>query len=148
MLRFKQMILEDMQHEQMVQAHVDDFVNHARQHLELEDLPAVELVNSKQQAYDNTSFGGYYPDLKMIKLNIAGRHPVDVLRTLAHELVHYKQDMAGKLTDIAMAGETGSTFENEANAEAGIMIRNYGRRNPKIYESVSYGQKRQKNYNT
>ena len=106
MLRFKQLILEDMAHEQMVQGHVNDFMGHAKEHLGLQELPKVELVNNKRVAQENASFGGYYPGEKTIRVNIAGRHPVDVLRTLAHEMVHYRQDMNGELDDVAMAGET------------------------------------------
>ncbi len=135
MLRFKQMILEDIAYEQVVQGHVNDFINHAKDHLGLKELPKVELVNDKKAAQENASFGGYYPGEKTIRVNIAGRHPVDILRTLAHEMVHYRQDLDGQLEDVAMAGETGSTFENEANSEAGIMMRNYGRSKPSIYES-------------
>lgn len=135
MLRFKQLILEDIAHEQMVQQHVNDFMGHAKEHLGLQELPRVELVNNKRVAQENASFGGYYPGEKTIRVNIAGRHPVDILRTLAHEMVHYRQDLDGQLDDVAMAGETGSTYENEANSEAGIMMRNYGRAKPSIYES-------------
>ena len=135
MLRFKQLILEDIAHEQNVQQHVNDFMNHAKDHLKLESVPKVELINNKRMAQENASFGGYYPGEKVIRVNIAGRHPVDVLRTLAHEMVHYRQDMDGDLEDVEMAGETGSTFENEANSEAGVMMRNYGRAKPSIYES-------------
>ena len=70
-------------------------------------------------------------------LNVGGRHLADCLRTLAHELVHHKQDVDGRFDGVEMAGETGSTFENEANSEAGIMLRNYGRANPCIYEEFS-----------
>jgi hypothetical protein len=135
MLRFKQLMLEDIAHEQNVQKHVDDFMNHAKDHLRLESVPKVQLINNKRMAQENASFGGYYPGEKVIRVNIAGRHPVDILRTLAHEMVHYRQDMNGDLDDVEMAGETGSTFENEANSEAGIMMRNYGRAKPSIYES-------------
>ena len=135
MIRFKQMILEDMAHEQMVQKHVNDFMNHAKEHLGVDQLPNVELINNKKMAQENTSFGGYYPGEKVIRVNIAGRHPADILRTLAHEMVHYRQDINGDLENVEMAGETGSTFENEANSEAGIMMRNYGRARPSIYEN-------------
>ena len=135
MIRFKQMILEDIAHEQVLQGHVNDFMSHAKDHLGLQELPKVELVNDKRAAQENASFGGYYPGEKTIRVNIAGRHPVDILRTLAHEMVHYRQDLNGNLEDVAMAGETGSTFENEANSGAGIMMRNYGRAKPSIYES-------------
>lgn len=128
-------MLEKIAHQQKVQSHVDDFLGHAKEHLGLNQLPKVELVNNKMVAQENASFGGYYPGEKTIRVNIAGRHPVDVLRTLAHELVHYRQDLNGQLDDVEMAGETGSTYENEANSEAGIMMRNYGRAKPSIYES-------------
>ena len=135
MLSFKQLMLEDMAHEQMVQQHVNDFINHAKKHLGVDQLPNVELINNKKMAQENTSFGGYYPGEKVIRVNIAGRHPADILRTLAHEMVHYRQDINGDLENVEMAGETGSTFENEANSEAGVMIRNYGRTKPSIYEN-------------
>jgi len=135
MLRFKQLIQEDMAHEQNVQHHVSNFMDHAKGHLKLETVPRVELINNKKMAQENTSFGGYYPGEKVIRVNIAGRHPADILRTLAHEMVHYRQDMNGDLENVEMAGETGSTFENEANSEAGVMIRNYGRTKPSIYEN-------------
>lgn len=135
MLRFKQMIREDIDHEQMVHQHVNDFMRYAQDYLALNKVPRVELVNNRQAAKDNTSFGGYYPGEKKIQVNIADRHPVDVLRTLAHELVHHRQDIDGKLKDVAMAGETGSNCENEANSEAGVMMRNYGRSKPSIYEN-------------
>ena len=135
MLTFKQVLLEDVTHEATVQGHVNDFMNYAKDYLKVGTVPRVELVNNKKVAQENASFGGYFPGEKTIRVNIAGRHPVDVLRTLAHEMVHYRQDLNGQLDNIAMAGETGSTFENEANSEAGIMMRNYGRAKPAIYEN-------------
>jgi hypothetical protein len=47
-------------------------------------------------------------------------------------MVHHKQNLDGVLTNYA--GETGSEFENEANSVAGIIMRNYGKQNPRIYE--------------
>jgi len=112
--------------------HLAGFLNHAKQELGLDTLPKINLVDDKSMAIQNKSFGGYSPGLKEINVNTAGRHRVDVYRTLAHELVHYKQDLDGRLTHDA--GETGSPFENEANTLAGVIMRNYGRANPKIYE--------------
>jgi hypothetical protein len=34
-----------------------------------------------------------------------------------------------------MSGETGSNIENEANAKAGVLLRNYGKSNEQIYEN-------------
>jgi len=57
----------------------------------------------------------------------------DILRTLAHELVHRKQEEDGRLTPTS--GETGSPIEDEANAMAGVLLRNFGKINNGIYEN-------------
>jgi Zn-dependent peptidase ImmA (M78 family) len=51
---------------------------------------------------------------------------MDVYRTLAHELVHYKQKCDGK----EMNGDDGSEIENEANATAAVLLRQYSQRIP------------------
>jgi hypothetical protein len=63
------------------------------------------------------------------------RNMADVLRTLAHELVHHKQNELGKLDP--NSGKTGSDIENEANIKAGIIMRDFGRGREEIYESKS-----------
>lgn len=70
-----------------------------------------------------------------IKVYIKNRAIVDVLRSLAHEMVHHKQNQRGELKDNPHAGDDGSPQENEANAKAGELIRIFGRQNPEIYES-------------
>ena len=118
--------------EQEVRSHIDNFIDYACKHLEIEERPEIELVNDKTHALENTSFGQYRPGEKKITVNIAGRHTADVLRTLAHEMVHHKQNLKGELYN--EAGQTGSEIENEANSMAGIMMRNYGKMNSRIYE--------------
>jgi len=114
--------------------HVDHFVDYVCGQLDIENPPQIHLIHDRSEARINKSFGGYNPNDKTIKVNIAGRHTADVLRTLAHELVHYKQDLDGRLKHDS--GETGSDIENEANAHAGIIMRNYGKMNTAIFESA------------
>ncbi len=58
------------------------------------------------------------------------------MRTLAHELVHCKQN---QLTGISYEdGKTGSDVENEANAVAGMIMRVYGRQNPEVFNTGIY----------
>jgi hypothetical protein len=59
---------------------------------------------------------------------------MDVCRSIAHELVHHKQNIDGRLTDIQNDGSDGSPIENEANAVAGVIIRKYGKINPHLYD--------------
>jgi predicted metalloprotease len=62
-----------------------------------------------------------------------GRLIADVLRTIAHEMVHHKQNEMGVLKNLEEAGKAGTKFENQANSIAGILIREYGKTNKKIY---------------
>jgi len=130
MLKFKQFLAEAE-----LKNHIDEFVKYAQQELEIAEPPKVIVVDSKEEAAKNKSFGAYAPGLKTIYVNVAGRHIADILRTLGHEMVHHKQNEDGLLQSVEMAGETGSTFENEANNRAGVLMRNYGRANP-IYEEI------------
>lgn len=118
--------------EQKVHDHIKTFMDYAMNELEIAEKPKLQVINDKKTALINTSFGGYAPDEKTIYLNIAGRHVADILRTLGHELVHHKQNLDGILHQYA--GETGSEFENEANSKAGVLMRNFGKTNPAIYE--------------
>jgi Zn-dependent peptidase ImmA (M78 family) len=119
--------------ESKLEKHADHFVDYCCDELGIKNKPEIKFVNSKIQAKMNTSFGGYYPGEKKIKVNTAGRHVVDVFRTLAHELVHHKQNEDERLD--ADSGKTGSEIENEANSKAGILLRNYGKAKPELFES-------------
>ena len=58
------------------------------------------------------------------------------MRSIAHELVHMKQDIDGRLEDNNhdTNNEAGSPIENEANSVAGVIIRKFGEEYPEIYE--------------
>lgn len=83
-----------------------------------------------RQTDNDKSFGGYHPGEKTIYIVTKNRHPVDVFRTLAHELVHYKQDLDGRIKDVAKEGATGSPIEDEANYMAGRILRWWAKENP------------------
>ena len=101
----------------------------AVKHLNLPKIPKIHLTK-EQAGTHQASFGGYDSGTDDIHLSISNRHPVDVLRTLAHELVHYKQKLAGELVDDSW--KTGSPAENEANAVAGVIMRLFNKQNPEF----------------
>jgi hypothetical protein len=70
----------------------------------------------------------------VIRIYVKDRAVVDVLRSLAHELTHCKQDIEGRLTNPDLDGKTGSPIENEANTMAGIIMRQFGEQHPEIYK--------------
>ena len=111
----------------LLEEKLDDFVQFACDHLKLQDTPKIELVQVRD---GNMTTANYCPNTKNIKVYAKGRALFDVARSLAHELVHHKQNGNGE----ELNGETGSDCENEANATAGQIIRLYGKKNPDFYE--------------
>jgi hypothetical protein len=113
---------------------VKEFMRHVMTELKLDSLPNIKFSNNSQEAIQNKSWGGYMPEDKSIQIVIAKRHPADIFRTLAHELVHYKQDITGRLKP--NDGKTGSDVENEANSRAAIIMRNFAEAKPNLFEHL------------
>jgi len=113
-----------------------DFVKFAAEHLELDSLPKFDFVFDSKRSVEHKSFGGYQPGNEHITITVKNRHIMDVCRTLAHELVHYSQDLKKELEDDE-AGATGSPQENEANARAAVIMRNFGKANPDMFGKES-----------
>ncbi len=105
------------------------FVDYACDRLNI-DKPKVFVINSPTYSQEHKSFGGYYPQEQEIKVVVHNRNMADILRTLAHELVHHMQNLNGDVLN----GEDGSNTENEANALAGVIMREFGRENSEIFE--------------
>lgn len=105
---------------------IADLLPIAMDELGLENLPKIKIVKTMDNNGQPT-FGCFSND--GITLAINGRHPVDICRTLAHELVHYKQMLDDKLNPDS--GETGSSEENEANSVAGVILRKFNKEFPK-----------------
>lgn len=104
--------------------------------LQLPSLPKNIKFADATYAAEHLSFGTYNPLNDEIVVSKENRHPVDVLRTLAHELVHHKQRIEGKALD----GSDGSDVENEANAVAGELMRKFRKVRPEIFKQT-YSQK-------
>jgi len=96
--------------------------------------PTIKLVNSPEYTQTYHSFGGYMPSEQKIITVVHNRNMADILRTLAHEMVHHMQNLDNRLTP--KSGEDGSPDENEANSLAGVIMRKFGRENAHIYEQV------------
>lgn len=96
--------------------------------------PPISLTLSRDNnaAKSMHSFGSFDPNNDKIWLYVKNRNMADLLRTLAHELVHRKQAEDGRLDP--NSGKTGSDIENEANAMAGVLLRKFGKQNEEIYQ--------------
>lgn len=106
---------------QSVIKQLDNFVKFAAKELSLSKLPKIHFVGKSQNS--KAAFGHSVGD--QIYVRITDRHPGDIMRTLAHELIHIKQTQMGK---------HGEQFrEDEANAIAGRMMRKFNTTYPSVF---------------
>jgi putative chitinase len=118
---------------------VQEFIQHTATELGIDPLPEIHLHTDPAWSTNNHSFGRYDPDSHTLNVSMPNRHILDVLRTVAHELVHCSQNQQhGQLPDDA--GETGSRWENDANARAGIIMRDWANSHPEHFELPALGE--------
>lgn len=134
-MKIKEIITESISRKDSEQI-IKKFVQFVKKELELDELPKITLISNPDYSLEYKSFGGYSPNDKTINVMISNRHIQDVLRTLSHEIVHYKQDLNGELKPDS--GRDGSPEENEANARAAVTMRKWGKLHPELfgYESI------------
>lgn len=109
---------------------VAEFLPFVQEKLGLKSLPRIKL-RAHVPEQDQPTFGRYHNQTHTLEIGIVNRQPMDILRTMAHELVHYRQQLKHQLGN--GSGDTGSPQENEANAEAGIIMREFGKLHPELF---------------
>ena len=95
------------------------------------DIPYI-LIDDADFSKKNRAFGIMNSD-GVIYISIINRHPIDILRTVAHEFVHYNQSIMGKVIN----SNPGSPAENQANAKAGEIMRKYGQLHPELFDLMA-----------
>jgi len=110
---------------------ISDFVDFTKDELGLKDDFSVELVDDSDELETLASY-----DINDNKVRILSKNRAlpDIIRSIAHELVHHKQNQNGELTGDPKEGSTGSPWEDQANSIAGALVRDYGESNPTIYD--------------
>lgn len=96
---------------------------------DIQDVSGITVVNDSGFSQVKGTFGQTSGRNRII-VNVKNRHPIDALRTLAHELCHYHQHITG----VSGTGETGSPTENEASARASIIMRNFDHAYPELFK--------------
>ena len=110
-----------------------DFIKFCVAELKIKSMPTIKLRKDPQWSVRNKTFGRYINDQHLLEVAWGHRHIMDVLRTVAHELTHRHQHERDGQRMGPDAGETGSPYENEANARAGILMRDYARLHPEYF---------------
>jgi hypothetical protein len=125
------MFLSEFEHQDVIKK----FIKMCSQELKLKNIPKIILKRQSSWSEQNGSFGHYDMETNSLTLSLYQRHIMDVLRTLAHELVHaWQQETQGIPLD---GGETGSPWENQANAEAGKFMRKFAEKYPEYFSNNS-----------
>lgn len=111
---------------------LNEFVKFVKKQLELKSVPTISVQNGRHGLKTTANYD-YTKENKVVKVNAANRALVDVMRSIAHELVHHKQWEDGRL-DGPKPPDIGGEIEDEANAKAGQYIKMYSKIDPEIYD--------------
>ena len=101
------------------------------QGMNIKPLPAVKFItNDKTNAENIFGKTAYYnPGEKSITLFTMNRHPKDVLRSFAHEMIHHEQNLDSRLNNIGTTNtnEDGDLpeIEREVYEKGNMMFRNW-----------------------
>ena len=116
----------------------DKFIDYVVDELNIENPPTVYVEKEASSDYTGGTYR-YKGGPERIKVRSKGRSLMDILRSIAHELVHHKQKEDGMFEDkevIKDIPEVGGPIEDEANAIAGRLIKKYGKENKHLYEQM------------
>jgi len=113
---------------------VKRFAAWAIKELAITGEPKIEYGNDMGRVKTHRTFGSTTSN-GAIWTHIGNRNTADIMRTLCHELVHFKQFEDGTATN-GMDDEQRLRVEDEANAVAGRLMRAYGKQHEDIYESA------------
>jgi translation initiation factor 1 (eIF-1/SUI1) len=119
---------------------VHTFLPFVKKELNIKELPKIHFVDDPKFAKRIAAFGQIKDN--RIVIDIQGRQTMDILRTVAHELTHYRQHKKG----LNGSGHAGAPTENEANKLAGTIVRKFGEKHSGLFalSSVNEAKKRKK----
>ena len=104
------------------------FIKFIQDELDLNTPFKVQLVTNRSD--DLRTYAYYDPNSGLIKVYCKNRGLADVLRSVAHELIHHLQNQRGQLSQ--PVPDIGGQIEDEANSVAGQLVKKFGYMNPKL----------------
>lgn len=108
-----------------------EFVKFVNKELGIKNSPEIRIQNNRNEIKTTANYNYNSPE-KVIKIYGKGRALVDIMRSVAHELVHHKQWEDGRLE--VKPPDIGGEIEDEANAKAGQFIKIYSKKDQSIYD--------------
>ena len=85
----------------------------------------IELTNSREGL---KTYAYYNPQTGLVRVYKGNRAIGDILRSMAHELIHHHQNQNGRLINDPKnpIPDIGGEIEDEANAKAGQLVKEFG----------------------
>jgi hypothetical protein len=110
---------------------LENFIKFVKEEIKIKELPTILVQNHRKDIKTTASYD-YTKKNKIIKVCGKNRALVDIMRSIAHELVHHKQYEDGKLD--VRPPDIGGEVEDDANAIAGQLIKKYAQIDSSIYD--------------
>lgn len=110
---------------------LNKFVKFVKEQLGLKTVPTISIQNHRNGLKTTANYD-YTKENKIVKVCMKNRALVDVMRSIAHELVHHKQFEQGRLE--VKPPDIGGEIEDEANAKAGQFIKMFSKIDETIYD--------------
>ena len=109
--------------------------------IDIRPLPKVKFVEDEANASKILGNTAYYdPQNCAITLYITDRHPKDILRSFAHEMIHHMQNMQGRLNNIGTQNinqdDNLKGLEKEAYELGNILLRSWENSQDQINEAI------------
>lgn len=116
-----------------LQPHIDGMYDHFHQKIGFQKPPVIVFDSDPSNQSNILGKTAYYdPQSFEVHVYTDGRHPKDMLRSIAHELIHHQQNLEGRL-DVGGYNGPGYYLENdelrnieeEAMTNSAIFLREY-----------------------
>ena len=113
------------------EAQIKNFINWVYDKKNIQGPRPKIIFSNEKESPEMHHTGWYRKDSNTMWVYTGHRNLIDILRTVAHELTHRKQGEEGRIHGHSPPG---SKLEREADAEAGYLMKLYGKEHPEIVE--------------
>ena len=111
---------------------IKEFIKFVKKELDLKKYPTIILQNGRKDLITTANYNYNSPNEQVIKVNVKNRATVDIMRSIAHEMVHHKQFEDNRLN--VKPKDIGGDIEDEANSKAGQYIKLFSKMDNTIYD--------------
>jgi hypothetical protein len=106
---------------------LENFIGFCKEKLEINKMPGKITIFHKKS--EGMTTGGYMPESREVTVLGGQRLFIDILRSVAHELTHHKQNERGNLSELLdeYPEDLYAPYENEAYEKSGNLVKEWVR---------------------